>query len=175
MPRSLAILLLALVGPLALRAQSSEEVVERATDARADWRGAGEALASHDTGAALAALDHASLLWPTQAAYPAAHFRLAVAARRPDEALRAARRLLAIGLTLVIPPPAEALLHDAAGWPAVADSLRAAGRRSSEARSSAPSRTPCSTRRGWPTTPPRGGGSSRASASGASWRSIGRG
>lgn len=127
MPRSLALLFVVLVGPFPLAAQSPEEAVERATAARADWRGAGEALASHDTNAALAALDRASRAWPTQSAYPAALFHLAVAARRPDAALRAARGLLAIGLGVRVSDAEEGQLHDVAGWPALADSLRAAG------------------------------------------------
>lgn len=127
MLRSLALTCLFLGGALPLAAQSAEEVVGRATAARADWRGAAEALAAHDTAAALAALDRASLAWPTQPAYPAALFHLAVAAGRTDAALRAARGLLAIGLGVRVSDGEEGRLRDVAGWPALADSLRAAG------------------------------------------------
>ncbi|HET7041220.1 MAG TPA: hypothetical protein VFI13_04350, partial [Gemmatimonadales bacterium] len=126
MKRVLFLAVLTFGAALPLRAQA-DDPVEAATDARAWWRDAGEALAAHDTARALAALDSASLVWPTQPAHPAALVRLAVVARRPEAAMRGARRLLAIGLSLQVSHPAEALLQGVAGWAALADSLRAAG------------------------------------------------
>lgn len=112
-PRCGSLLVLALLGVPALQAQTDgATIAERANGARAEWRAAGERLRAGDSLSALAHLDSAEALWPTQTAYTRAVARMAGRLGLADRAFAALDRLTTFGAEWEMLDPAYIRINE---------------------------------------------------------------
>lgn len=119
---SFLLLAVSIVHPAGVAAQRADS----ADVARGLMRDAAAALRRADTAAAIASVERAVQAWPRQGAYVLALGRLAARAARPDLAVPALRRAMAMGWGWTRRDPALASLVARADVQALADSAEAA-------------------------------------------------